>query len=55
MKDENLEMFLCVIHKENLVDKNVSSVLNDIIKSVIKFIEANGKLELLNNQFWEEC
>lgn len=59
MKDENPEMLLvhCVIHRENLVAKNVSPVLNDIIKSVIKCInaiKANAKCERLFKQFCED-
>lgn len=37
MKDENPEMLLvhCVIHRENLVAKNISPVLNEVLNLVI--------------------
>ncbi|XP_038669045.1 SCAN domain-containing protein 3-like [Scyliorhinus canicula] len=58
MKDENPEMLLvhCVIHRENLVSKNISPVLNEVLKSVIKSInaiKANAKCELFK-QFCED-
>ena len=36
MKDENPEVLLvhCVIHRENFVSKNISPVLNEVLKSV---------------------
>ncbi|XP_071042039.1 SCAN domain-containing protein 3-like [Parasteatoda tepidariorum] len=59
MKDENPEMILvhCVIHRENLVAKNISPVLNEILHSVIKCInaiKANAKCERLFKLFCEE-
>lgn len=59
MKDENPEMLLvhCVIHRENLVSKNISPVLNEVLKSVIKCInaiKANAKCERLFKQFCED-
>ncbi|GFS82033.1 hypothetical protein TNCV_1790981 [Trichonephila clavipes] len=50
MKDENPEMILghCVIHRENLVAKNITPVLNEVLRSVIKcinYIKANAKSE----------
>ncbi|XP_038674126.1 protein ZBED8-like [Scyliorhinus canicula] len=59
MKDENPEMLLvhCVIHRENLVSKNISPVLNEVLKSVIKSInaiKANAKCERLFKQFCED-
>ncbi|XP_014779215.1 protein FAM200A-like [Octopus bimaculoides] len=60
MEDENPEMFLvhCVIHRENLVSKNMSPVLNEVLKSVIKCInaiKANVKCESLFKQFCENA
>ena len=42
MKDEIPEMLIvhCVIHSENLVSKNISPVLNELLESVIKSINA---------------
>ncbi|XP_038656942.1 zinc finger BED domain-containing protein 5-like [Scyliorhinus canicula] len=59
MKDENSEMLLvhCVIHRANLVSKNISPVLNEVLKSVIKSInaiKANAKCERLFKQFCED-
>lgn len=59
MKDENPEMLLvhCVIHRQNLVAKNISPVLNEVLKSIIKCInsiKANAKCERLFKQFCEE-
>ncbi|XP_076042678.1 zinc finger BED domain-containing protein 5-like [Oratosquilla oratoria] len=59
MKDENPEMLLvhCVIHRENLVSKNISPVLNEVLKSVIKSIsavKANAKCKLLFKKFCED-
>lgn len=56
MKDDNPEMLLvhCVIHRENLVAKKLSPVLNEILNSVIiciNFIKANAKCERLFKQF----
>uniref|UniRef100_A0A6P7FWT8 Telomere zinc finger-associated protein-like n=1 Tax=Diabrotica virgifera virgifera TaxID=50390 RepID=A0A6P7FWT8_DIAVI len=61
MKDSNPEMILlhCVIHRKDLVAKNISPVLNGIyiLHSVIKCvnaIKANAKCERLFNLFCEE-
>ncbi|XP_071041827.1 protein FAM200A-like [Parasteatoda tepidariorum] len=59
MKDENPEMILvhCVIHRENLVARNILPVLNEVLHSVIKCIndiKANAKCELLFKLFCEE-
>lgn len=59
MKDENPEMILvhCVIHRKNLVAKNISPVLNEVLHSVIKCInaiKANTKCERLFKLFCEE-
>lgn len=59
MKDENPEMLLvhCVIHRENLVAKHISPVLNDVLKSAIKCIntiKANAKTERLFKLFCKE-
>lgn len=59
MKDENPEMLLvhCVIHRENLVSKNISPVLNEVLKSVIKSInaiKANAKCGRLFMQFCKD-
>ncbi|CAH2108909.1 unnamed protein product [Euphydryas editha] len=59
MKDANLEMIIvhCVIHKENLVAKNISPVLNEVLHTVIKCvnaIKANAKCERLFKLFCEE-
>ncbi|XP_058019693.1 protein FAM200C-like isoform X3 [Ahaetulla prasina] len=59
MKDENPEMLLarCVIHKENLVSKTISPVLNEVLKSVMKCIDAtkaDAKYESLFKQFCED-
>ena len=46
----------CIIHKENLVGKNILSKLNKVLKSVIKCIIAiktNAKCERLFKQFCE--
>ena len=58
MKDENPEMIVlnCVIHRENLVAKNITPVLNDVLRSVIKCIysiKANAKCERLFKKFCE--
>ena len=58
MKDENPEMIVvnCVIHRENLVAKNITPVLNEVLRSVIKCInsiKANAKCERLFKQFCE--
>uniref|UniRef100_A0A0L8GMG0 DUF4371 domain-containing protein n=1 Tax=Octopus bimaculoides TaxID=37653 RepID=A0A0L8GMG0_OCTBM len=60
MKDENKEMLLvhCVIHRESLVSKNMSPVLNEVLKSVIKCVNAiktNAKCERLFKQFCENA
>ncbi|KFM83159.1 SCAN domain-containing protein 3, partial [Stegodyphus mimosarum] len=59
MKDENPEMVLvhCDIHWENLVAKNISPVLNEVLHSVTKCInaiKANAKCEHLFKLFCEE-
>ena len=55
MKDENQEMFLvhCFIRRENLVSKNITSVLSNVLRSAMKCInaiKANAKCERLFNQ-----
>ncbi|GFX05517.1 uncharacterized protein TNCV_3434211 [Trichonephila clavipes] len=50
MKDEIPEKILvhCVIHRENLVAKNITPVLNEVLRSIIKcinYIKANAKCE----------
>ncbi|GFT00848.1 protein ZBED8 [Trichonephila clavipes] len=52
MKDANPEMILvhCVIHRQNLVAKNISPVLNEVLHTVIKcinVIKASAKCERL--------
>ena len=59
LKDENPDMLFvhCVIHRENLVAKNISPELNTILKSVMKCInaiKANAKCERLFKQFCED-
>lgn len=59
MKDENPELSVvhCVIHRENLVSKKISPVLNEVLKSVIKCINAiksNVKCECLFKKFCED-
>lgn len=59
MKDENPKMLLvhCVIHRENLVAKNISPVLNEVLNLVIKCInaiKASAKCERLFKLFCEE-
>ncbi|GFW28208.1 protein ZBED8 [Trichonephila clavipes] len=59
MKDANPEMILvhCVIHRQNLVAKNISSVLNEVLHTVIKcvtVIKASAKCERLFKLFCEE-
>ncbi|XP_023221772.1 SCAN domain-containing protein 3-like [Centruroides sculpturatus] len=59
MKADNPEMILihCVIHKENLVAKNVSPILNEVLNAVIKCInsiKASAKTERLFKLFCEE-
>ena len=56
MKDENPDMLIvhCVIHRENLVAKKLSPVLNEILRAVIKcvnVIKANAKAERLFKHF----
>ncbi|CAB4059853.1 unnamed protein product [Lepeophtheirus salmonis] len=58
LKDGNTKMILvhCLIHRENLVAKNVTPPLNEILISVIKCInaiKANAKCELLFKKFCE--
>ncbi|XP_029635067.1 SCAN domain-containing protein 3-like [Octopus sinensis] len=61
MKDENPEILLvhCVIHRENLVPKNMSPFRNEVLKSIIKCIiaikAANAKCERLFKQFCENA
>ncbi|GFV62505.1 SCAN domain-containing protein 3 [Trichonephila clavipes] len=59
MKDSNPEMILvhCVIHRQNLVAKNISSVLNKVLHTIIKcvnVIKASAKCERLFKLFCEE-
>ncbi|GFX32885.1 protein FAM200A [Trichonephila clavipes] len=59
MKDANPGMILvhCVIHRQNLVSKNISSVLNEVLHTVIKcvtLIKASAKCERLLKLFCEE-
>ncbi|GFT80332.1 SCAN domain-containing protein 3 [Nephila pilipes] len=59
MKDANPERIIvhCVIHKENLVAKNISPVLNEVLRAVIKCvntIKASAKSERLFKLFCEE-
>ncbi|XP_067124482.1 protein FAM200A-like [Centruroides vittatus] len=59
MKDENPKMLLmhCVIHREKLVAKNISPVLNEVLNLVIKCIntiKASAKCEHLFKLFCEE-
>ncbi|GFT35104.1 SCAN domain-containing protein 3 [Trichonephila clavipes] len=57
MKDVNPEMILvhCVIHRQNLVAKNISPVLNEVLHTVIKcVIKASAKCERLFKLFCEE-
>ena len=56
MKNENPKILLvyCIIHRENLVAKNIFPELNKKLKSVIKCInatKANAKCERLLKQF----
>ncbi|XP_014775207.1 protein ZBED8-like [Octopus bimaculoides] len=56
MTDENPNMLIvhCVIHRENLVAKKLSPVLNEILRAVIKCvnsIKANPEAECLFKQF----
>ena len=46
----------CVIHRENLVAKNITPFLNGVLHSfinLINYIIDNGKFECLFNQFCE--
>ncbi|GFU77829.1 SCAN domain-containing protein 3 [Trichonephila clavipes] len=59
MKDANPEIILvhCVIHRQNLVAKNISPVLNEVLHTVIKYlnvIKASAKCEHLFKLFCEE-
>ncbi|GFQ86541.1 SCAN domain-containing protein 3 [Trichonephila clavata] len=59
MKEENSNMLLvhCVIHRENLVAKYISPVVNVIFNLAIKCInatKANAKRECFFKSFWEE-
>ncbi|GFX38649.1 SCAN domain-containing protein 3 [Trichonephila clavipes] len=56
MKDSNPEMILvhCVIHRQNLVAKNISPVLNKVLHTVINrvnVIKASAKCERLFKLF----
>lgn len=58
MKEEDPEILLmhCVIRMENLVAKNISPVPNEVLRSIIKCINAvsaNSKYEHLQ-LFWEK-
>ena len=58
LKDENLNMLVvhCVIHRENLVAKNLAPKLHEILHSAIKcinYIKANAKTESLFQKFCE--
>ena len=59
MKDENPELSFvhCVVHRENLVSKKISPVLNEVLRSVIKCINAiksNAKCERLFKKMCED-
>lgn len=59
LKKENPELLIvhCVIHRENLVAKNLSPELNVIMKAVIKcinYIKANAKTERLFKMFCQD-
>ncbi|GFT92656.1 SCAN domain-containing protein 3 [Trichonephila clavipes] len=59
MKDVNPERILvhCVIYRQNLVAKNISPVLKEVLHNVIKcvhVIKASGKCERLFKLFFEE-
>ncbi|XP_042228309.1 SCAN domain-containing protein 3-like [Homarus americanus] len=59
LKDDNPQMLLvhCVIHRQNLVSKKVSPVLNETLNAVIKCIntiKANAKCERLFKQFCKD-
>ena len=58
LKDENPNMLVvhCVIHRENLVAKNLAPKLHEILHSAIKcinYIKANAKTERLFQKFCE--
>ena len=58
LKDENPNMLVvhCVIHRENLVAKNLAPKLHEILHSAIKcinYIKANAKTECLFQKFCE--
>ncbi len=58
LKDENPELFIihCVIHRENLISKKSSLVLNEILNSVVicvNSIKSNAKSERLFKKFCE--
>ncbi|CAB4061359.1 unnamed protein product [Lepeophtheirus salmonis] len=58
MKDDTPEMIIvhCVIHRENLVAKNITPPLNEVLPSVIKCInaiKASAKCERPFKQFCE--
>ncbi|GFU44496.1 SCAN domain-containing protein 3 [Trichonephila clavipes] len=59
MEDANPEMILvhCVIHRQNLIAKNISPVLNEVLHNVIKcvnVIKSSAKCERLFKLFCEE-
>ncbi|GFW35184.1 SCAN domain-containing protein 3 [Trichonephila clavipes] len=59
MKDANPEMILvhCGIHRQNLVAKNISPVLNEVLHTVIKcvnIIKTSAKCERLFKLFYDE-
>ena len=59
MQDENPDMLLvhCVIHRQNLVAKNLSPVLNKIMNMIVKCInsiKASAKQERILKLFCEE-
>ena len=56
LKDENTLMLLvhCVFHREDIVSINITPVLNEVLRSVMKCINAikvNAKCERLYKQF----
>ena len=58
LKDDNQSLLIvhCVIHRENLVAKNVAPKLYEILYSAIKyinFIKGNSKTECLFQKFCE--
>ena len=58
LKDDNSSLLIvhCVVHRENLVAKNVAPKLHEVLYSAIKyinFIKANSKTECLFQKFYE--